>query len=267
MREKCWTCCKCSSLKPNHLVWSQISPKLTTILEQYKADQLEEARIHRVQTRKNEFTLLWDEHLCSYASEDRYLLPNALDAIVLPSVSVALNENGGNLTVTNERFNTILPGALIDSEAYKVKVRSHLLQYLQDPFTWELCTTTDDATDTPAAHDPLCEVSAIFSCSTCKELLTFPSLLSHPHIRKMRWRFIPQFITPEIDAQQLARQLLQILKLPTNILRSSEDFKKLEGRFFCNRGCPEANSPLDFMTLVGPKGHLIHCHQCWSFTS
>lgn len=244
----------CYNQNLQHLVWTQISPKLIKILQVVQEKRLETARQQRVQLRSREFSLLWDEHLLSYPPEERYFLPNRSDAVLLPSVSIALNEDDGNATVTSEVFDTILPGALVDSEQYKIKVRSDLLKALNGPSALLEPYPTTDENDALVEFDTLCQISTIFSCGRCwpAELLAFPDVLSHSHIRENRWTANIRAAGPEV--RNLVLEILRIFGLPANTLRGSEAFKMIDGRFVCSCGSRTAKNPLDFMSLVGRNG-------------
>jgi hypothetical protein len=221
-----------------------------------RAEKLETARLKRVQLRDVEFSSLWAEHLLTYTPEDRDFLPNSFDAALLPSVADALSEDGGNVIVTTERFSAILPGALIDSETYKLNVRSDLLKALKESgvHSESHATSSDNGADSSGVPDPLLQASAIFSCNNCRELFTFPSILSHS--RKLRWRAdtqIAHFAT--IKVQKLALEVLRIFKLPPNTLPGSDALKDINGRFICGCGSPTVKNPFDFMALVSGRRH------------
>ncbi|KAF9467656.1 hypothetical protein BDZ94DRAFT_973698 [Collybia nuda] len=173
-------------------IWAQVSPKLIQILEVLREERLVAARQSRIRLRANEFSVLWDEHLLSYPPEDRHFLPNRHDAVLLTSVVVALEEDGGNINVTSERFNAMLPGALVDSSEYKIKVQSDLLEALEGPSGISETSVDASGKDNFAQFNRLYQVSAIFCCRRCNplgrshRLLTFPALLSHSDIPERR---------------------------------------------------------------------------------
>jgi hypothetical protein len=192
-------------------VWANITLRLITILQEIKHEQERLDLENIITTRVEEFFFLWAEYLEQFPDEEKYFMPNSLDAIKLPANLAIVTEDDYQIEVTPERFASSLPKALASET-----VLGQAISLLS-------CTTTD-----------------------CGELLPFLALLSHDYVCDAARSRDGLVHHPQIPL--VVKAVLSALYFPENM--SLDALAQMGERFKCRCEDPQFQNQVTFLELV-----------------
>jgi hypothetical protein len=241
-------------LKSPFLVWKIIRPKLEAILEANKAAELRIARQTKLLQRKDELFLIWSKFVEGMPdTQERWLMPNSMDACSLPTVADMLMED--DTPLTEERLLARVDPILSDVGHFQRTVKHDLVKLLIPKKN----TTSLTADNVEGDLTILDKASSLFYCPSwsCRQLVGFPAIFAHKHVKEagLSWEELKLRIKPAGEVGSIVLQVLNFFGIAKDMHVAS--LKDLDGRCVCLCGHPKFRAPMDFISLVRPDLRLF----------
>ncbi|KIM71320.1 hypothetical protein PILCRDRAFT_757017 [Piloderma croceum F 1598] len=235
-------------------IWKIIRPKLEAILEASKAAELKMARQARLLQRRSELIPIWSKFVGGMPdTQERWLMPNLVDAGSLPTIADMLMED--DTPLTEERFFARVDPILSDVGHFQRTVKRDLVKLLTPKKNPPKTTSrTADNVEGDVDLTVLDNASSLFYCPTwnCGQLFGFPAIFAHSHVKgaSLAWDALKHLIKHAGEAGSIVLQVLKIFGLAKDT--HSASLNELDGRCVCLCGHPKFRAPMDFIPLVRP---------------
>ncbi|THH02637.1 hypothetical protein EW026_g188 [Hermanssonia centrifuga] len=215
-------------------IWKQIQPKLLLIIACEKQRKLAHALRTRMDMRKAEVKQQYQLYLKDVL-DDKLLLPNIWELVILPEVKALMSEEEATIEVTRERFMGVVSQAV---DTFNLEERARLVKMLQEPalripdYNPYEGRGKDTTTPMDAEGDveKLNHATSIFSCSRRK---------FHPDAPR---RPVVGVLENIVDTASVVLKMLG--------LSSHTAHTEVPKKVVCLCGRPDFQQPAEFLELV-----------------
>lgn len=235
--------------------WGRMRPKLERLLKENREFKARRAFGLRRNERRNEFLPMRAEYLAAISDPTkRSLMPIYADAYNLPLIKTMLFEDKAQIPVTEQRWLAIVDLIPAQVEEFQANVKHDLIECLKMKSAgWRPAVDTDENVDFAVLDKP----SSLFTCrsSRCYELIGYPAIFRHIHMRDLIWPHIRGGLYHEPEIEHTVNRVLKLLQLPGDT--SLAAMERFDGCLVCLCGHPKFRKTMTFTSLVRSYAPLL----------